>query len=68
VLNNKEHYNKKFFQPCLRTNEMDVEVKNHGLNENIKDESWRKQSEIDHVMEALNLMPDDPSIPLISYN
>ena len=34
----------------------------------IVDAQWRKLGEIDRVMQALYLMPDDPSISLIRYN
>ena len=67
VLRHTQHYQNSFFQPCHKVKRSEAEQKNKGLNV-IDDKEWRKLGEIDRVMQALHLVPDDPSISLITYN
>jgi hypothetical protein len=54
-------YYDQHFTPCNRIR--DGEVSNMGINR-----IQANHSEIDFIMQALCLLPDDPNIPLIEYS
>ena len=56
-----------YFQPCHRLKSSEAEEMNKGLNV-IVDNQWRRIGEVDRVMQALHLFPDDQSISQIKYN
>ena len=47
--------------------ENDIEQSNYGLNKRIMTNNYNLCFETDSVLQGLNLVPDDPDIPLIGY-
>jgi len=63
--NTSDYYN-EFFEPCKKVQASAVDTNNYGINSRTDAES-KQLTEIDMVMQALGLLPDDPQIPLIDY-
>lgn len=63
--NTSDYYN-EYFEPCKQVEASAVDARNYGINSKTDAES-KQLTEIDMVMQALGLLPDDPQIPLIEY-
>ena len=63
--NTADYYN-EYFEPCKQVEASAVDAQNYGINSKTDAES-KQLTEIDMVMQALGLLPDDPQIPLIEY-
>ena len=63
----RDQYFLNFFEGCNRTKEEELEATNRGVNPRVNGRN-SKSSQIDFIMQALHLLPDDESIALVDYD